>query len=196
MNPAAKYIITHSFWKHHYDVSAPNNTPLFHVENSSFTPGKPELTFHRGSNSRGEVVGVCKFRHFSSDCEVGLGDPARPGKMDWEYLHKKGFLERAFWFRMQMDDGSKRTFIWKRTHSLGNGHENHKLVEESSQTVMAVFSAGSIFSKTTGDLDIYVNPSSRFNMMVLITGIAVVERARRAKSSAAASAGGGGGGAC
>jgi hypothetical protein len=191
MNPAAKYIITHGFWRHNYEVSAPNNTHLFHIENSGFRPGKPDLTMYRGSDSNGEVVGVCKFRLFSSDCEIGLGDPARPGKMDWEYLHKKGFLERSYWFRMQMDDGTKKTFSWKRTHSLGNGHENHKLVEESSGTVMAVFSGGSIFSKTTGDLDIYVNPSSRFNLMVLITGIAVVERTRRAKNTAASSAGGG-----
>ncbi|KAJ5121096.1 uncharacterized protein N7515_009057 [Penicillium bovifimosum] len=194
MNPGAKYIITHSFWRHHYDVSAPNNTHLFHIENSAFTPGKPDLTLHRGSNSHGPVVAVCKFRHFSSDCEIGLADPTRPGKMEWGDLHKKGFLERSYSFRMRMDDGTDKTFIWKRTHSLGNGHENHKLVEESSQTVMAVFSAGSIFSKTAGDLDIYVNPSSLFNLMALITGIAVVEKTRRGKNTGASAGGGGGGG--
>ncbi|KAJ5177405.1 uncharacterized protein N7500_000104 [Penicillium coprophilum] len=193
MNPAAQYLITHSFWRHHYDVSTIDKTHLFHVANSSFTPGKPDLTFHRSSDSNGPVVGVCKFRHFSSDCEIGLGDPERPNKMDWEYLHKQGFTKRIYWFRMQLEDGTKQNFTWKRTHSLGTGWENHKLVEDTSQTVVAVFSSGGIFSKTTGYLDIYLPLGPQFYLMALISGIAVVEKVRRAKQSAQS---GGGGAAC
>lgn len=193
MNPAVQYLITHSFWRHDYDVSTPTKQHLYHINNSSFTPGKPDLTFHRSSDANGPIVGVCKFRHFSSDCEIGVGSPERPGKMNWEYLHKQGFTKRIYWFRMQMDDGSKKTFTWKRTHSLGSGYENHKLVEESSQTVVAVFSSGSVFSKTTGHLDIYWNLGSRFNLMALISGIALVEKVRRAKNSASASSSGGAG---
>lgn len=201
MNPTAKYIITHSFWRHHYDVSTPNKTHLFHVANSSLTPGKPDLTFHTSPDNNGPIAGVCKFRHFSSDSEIGLGNPSSPGSMEWEYLHKQGFTKRQFWFRMHMDDGRKQTFTWKRTHSLGSGYENYKLVEEGSNNVVAVFSSGSVFSKTTGSLDIYRNLGQRFYLMALISGITVVERARRAKASSAASAGGaggagGGGGGC
>ncbi|KAJ5782108.1 hypothetical protein N7457_003882 [Penicillium paradoxum] len=201
MNPAVQYLITHSFWRHDYDVSTPTKKRLFHVNNSSFTPGKPDLTLHRSSDSNGPIVGVCKFRHFSSDCEIGTGNPEQSGKMNWEYLHAQGFTKRIYWFRMQMDDGTKRKFTWKRTHSLGNGYKNHKLVEESSQTVVAVFSSGSICSKTTGHLDIYQNLGSRFNLLALISGITVLEKARRARNSAAASASGAsgaaaGGGGC
>ena len=197
MNSAGQYLITHSFWRHNYDVSTPNKTHLFHVANSSFTPGKPDLTFHRSPDSNGSIAGVCKFRHFSSDCEIGLGDPERPNRMDWEYLHKQGFTKRVYWFRMQLDDGTKKTFTWKRTHSLGSGSENHKLVEETSQTVVAVFSSGGIFSKTTGYLDVYSDLGPRFILMVIISGIAMIEKGRRARQSSAAagaSAGGGGGG--
>jgi hypothetical protein len=121
--------------------------------------------------------------------------------MDWEYLHKKGFTKRIYWFRMQLDDGTKQTFTWKRTHSLGSGSENHKLVEETSQTVVAVFSCGSISSKTTGYLDIYSNLGPRFSLMALISGIALIEKGRRtnqttALSGASAGGGGGGGGVC
>ncbi|KAJ5606863.1 hypothetical protein N7537_003482 [Penicillium hordei] len=198
MNPTAQYLITHSFWRHNYDVRTTNKTHLYHIANSSFTPGKPDLTFYRSPDSNGPIVGVCKFRHFSSDCEIGVGDPERPNKMNWEYLHKQGFTKRVYWFRMELDDGTKRTFTWKRTHSLGSGFENHKLVEETSQTVVAVFSSGGIFSKTTGYLDIYSNLGQRFYLMVLISGIALVEKIRRAKQSsagagAAGAAGGGGG---
>ncbi|KAJ5457211.1 hypothetical protein N7530_012485 [Penicillium desertorum] len=201
MNPAAQYLITHSFWRHNYDVSTTNKTRLFHVANSSFMPGKPDLTFHRSPDANGPIAGVCKFRHFSSDCEIGLGDPERPNRMDWEYLHKQGFMKRTYWFRMQLDDGTKQTFTWKRTHSLGSGSENHKLVEETSQTVVAVFSCGSISSKTTGYLDIYSNLGPRFSLMALISGIALIEKGRRtnqttALSGASAGGGGGGGGVC
>ncbi|CAG7934795.1 unnamed protein product [Penicillium nalgiovense] len=196
MDPVAQYLITHSFWRHNYDVSTTNKTHLFHVANSSFTPGKADLTFHRSPDSNGPIAGVCKFRHFSSDCEIGLGDSAQPNRMDWEYLHKQGFMKRIYWFRMQLDDGTKQTFTWKRTHSLGSGSENHKLVEETSQTVVAVFSSGGIFSKTTGYLDIYSNLGPRFSLMALISGIALIEKGRRARqaSGGAASGGGGGGG--
>lgn len=197
MNPAAQYLITHSFWHHHYDVSTINKTPLFHVANSAYTPGKPDLTFHRSTDSNGPIVGVCKFRHFSSDSEIGLGDPERPNKMDWGTLHKKGFMKHIYWFRIKLDNGTNQTFTWKRTHSLGSGHVNHKLVEDTSQTVVAVFSSGGIFSKTTGYLDIYPNLGPRFNLMALISGIALVEKVRRGKqSSAGAGAAGGGGSGC
>ncbi|KAJ5951715.1 uncharacterized protein N7479_010128 [Penicillium vulpinum] len=193
MNPATQYLITHSFWRHNYDVSTINKTHLFHVANSSLTPGKPDLTFYRSSDSNGPIVGICKFRHFSSDSEIGLGDPEWPNKMDWEYLHKQGFMKRTYWFRMQLEGGTKQTFTWKRTHSLGSGRDNHKLVEETSQTVVAVFSSGGIFSKTTGYLDIYLDLGPRFNLMALISGIALVEKVRRQNSAGGGGAGGGGG---
>ncbi|KAJ5269939.1 hypothetical protein N7505_005697 [Penicillium chrysogenum] len=191
MNPAAQYVITHSFWRHNYDVSTTNKTHLFHVATSSFTPGKPDLTFHRSPDSNGPIAGVCKFRHFSSDCEIGLADPERSNRMDWEYLHNKGFTKRTYWFRMQLDDGTKQTFTWKRTHSLGSGSENSKLVEETSQTVVAVFSSGGTFSKTTGYLDIYSSLGPRFSLMVLISAIALIEK--RASAGRGGGAGGGGG---
>jgi hypothetical protein len=194
MTTTAKYIVTHSFWRHNYDISTPNKTHLFHISNSSLTPGKPDLTFHTSTDSNGPIAGVCKFRHFSSDTEIGLGDPSSPGNMEWEYLHKSGFTKRQFWFRMHLDDGSKQTFTWKRTHSLGSGYENYKLVEESSKTVVAVFSSGSVLSKSSS-LEIYFDLGKKSNLMALLSVIAVVERARRAKTASAASAGGATGGA-
>ncbi|KAJ5876233.1 uncharacterized protein N7529_001817 [Penicillium soppii] len=195
MNVSAKYIVTHSFWRHNYDISTPSKNHLYHVSNSSLTPGKPDLTFHTSTDSNGPIAGVCKFRHFSSDAEIGLGNPSTPNKMEWGYLHKQGFTKRQFWFRMHLDDGSRQTFTWKRTHSLGSGYENYKLVEESNKTVVAVFSSGSVFSKTTGTLDIYFDYGRRFHLMTLISAITVVERARRSKAAASAGSTGGAAGA-
>ncbi|KAF7522956.1 hypothetical protein PCG10_006910 [Penicillium crustosum] len=203
MNPAAQYYITHNSKSENYDVSTTDKTHLYHIDNSTFTIGKPDLTFHHSPDSKGPVVGVCKFRHFSSDCEIGLADPERFNKMKWEYLHKEGFIfKRAYWFRMELDDGTKQSFTWKQTSSLGSGSGNHKLVKENGQTVVAVLSSGGIFSKKIdyGYLDIYSNLGPRFYLMALISGIAVVERIRRAKPNAAGGAAGGssagGGGIC
>ncbi|CAI7640317.1 unnamed protein product [Penicillium palitans] len=197
MNPAAQYHITHSSKREHYDVSTTDKTHLYHVDNSTFTIGKPDLTFHHSPDRRGPVVGVCKFRHFSSDCEIGLQNPERPNAMKWEYLHKEGFFRRRYWFRMELDDGTKHTFTWKQTRSHGKGSGTHKLVEEARQTVVAVLSSDGMFSKKIGygSLDIYSDLGPRFYLMTLMSGIAVVERIRRAKPNAAgAGAGGSGGG--
>ncbi|KAJ5927533.1 hypothetical protein N7516_009306 [Penicillium verrucosum] len=204
MNPVAQYLINHNSKSENYDVSTTNKTHLYHIDNSSFTIGKPDLTFHHSPDSNGPIVGMCKFRHFSSDCEIGLRNPERPKEMTWEYLHKEGFLfmKRAYWFRMELDDGKKQTFTWKQTRSHGSGSENHKLVEGTSQTVVAVISSDGMFSKKIdyGYLDIYSNLGPRFYLTALISGIAVVERIRRAKPSAAGGGAGGssgaGGGIC
>jgi hypothetical protein len=98
---------------------------------------------------------------------------------------------------LPVNDGVK-TFTWKRTHSLGRGSECYKLVEESSQAVVAVFSAGSLMRRN-GNLDIYAPFGEQFNMMVLVSGVALVEKSRRQRSNTAAggaSGGGGGGGGC
>ncbi|CAI7633346.1 unnamed protein product [Penicillium crustosum] len=189
MNPAAQYYITHNSKSENYDVSTTDKTHLYHIDNSTFTIGKPDLTFHHSPDSKGPVVGV--------------SDPERFNKMKWEYLHKEGFIfKRAYWFRMELDDGTKQSFTWKQTSSLGSGSGNHKLVKENGQTVVAVLSSGGIFSKKIdyGYLDIYSNLGPRFYLMALISGIAVVERIRRAKPNAAGGAAGGssagGGGIC
>jgi hypothetical protein len=38
-----------------------------------------------------------------------MGPLERSNRMDWEYLHNKGFTKRTYWFRMQLDDGTKQT---------------------------------------------------------------------------------------
>lgn len=57
----------------HYDVESRAGEPLFYADVSLLTPGKPDLTLHRGP-----VVAVCRLARLSSAAAVGLGDPARP----------------------------------------------------------------------------------------------------------------------
>lgn len=190
-----QYHIDHSVWRHDYEITGSH---AFHVDNSTLRPGKPDLTFHAGPDTSAPVAGVCKFRHFSSDTEIGLGDPDMPG-ISWGRMSREGLRKVKYTFCMDFGDRQRR-FIWKKTSSHGGSHSgNLKLVEEPSGNVLAVFSAGGSFSKKTGQLDVYANYGERFSLMVLITGIALREKLRRASnnaavaggSSGAASAGGG-----
>jgi hypothetical protein len=190
---SAQYHITHSVWRHDYKISGSHT---FHVDNSAIRPGKPDLTFHAGPDTNAPVAGACKFRHFSSDTEIGLGD-GRSG-ISWERMSRESLRKVQYAFRMDLKDRPHR-FTWKKTSSLGGSHSgNLKLVEDSGK-VVAVFSAGGSFSMKTGQLDVYANYGERFSLMVLITGIALREKLRRtnnAASSAGAGAGAGAGGGC
>lgn len=192
---SAQYHITHSVWRHDYQVSGSH---VFHVDNSSLRPGKPDLTFHAGLDINAPVAGVCMFRHFSSDTEIGLGDPSQPG-IKWERMYRESLWKVQYAFRWNLVDRQQHCFTWKKTSSLGGSHSgNLKLVDESSGYVVAVLSSGGSFSKTTGQLDIYPDYGEQFSIMVLISGIALREKLRREHKAAGAGAGSAGaaGGGC
>lgn len=191
--PGSQYQITRSFWGGRYSI-AQGGTHLYHVDNSHLTPGKPDLTFHAGADTSSPVVGVCKYGHFSSNTEIGLGDPAHPHSMKWERMSRQGTLNIRYSFRMAFGDRSPETFIWKNTRSHGSGITgNLKLVRETSQDVIAIFSASNGFTRKAGTLEIAAAYGNEFQFMVLITAIALCES--RQRRQAAAAGGGGGGGA-
>lgn len=196
--PTTQYTITRGVFRSSYDVTS-NGQPLYHVDNSHWTPGKPDLTFHTGPTTNGPIAGVSKYRHFSSDTEIGLGDPSQPHTMEWFCLNRDGLMSVRYSIRMNMassgGDRQLRTFTWKKTHALGR-HGGLKLVDESDR-VLAVLGSGGSFS-STGLLDIYAQYGERFQLLVLVSGLALREklaRARNARAGAGAGAGGGGGGA-
>lgn len=193
---SSRFRITHSMWHHDYDV---RGSQVYHVDNSSWSPGKPDLTFHAGSNTSAPVAGICKFKHFSSDTEIGLRDSKQPDGMSWVRLNRQGFFKVQYNLRMDVGDHQPHIFTWKSTRSRGiDTSDNLKLVDEQTRQVVAVFSSGSAFSSKPSQLDIHVNYGDRFQLLVLVTGLAVHENSRRARAAAAGSAGAaaGAGGGC
>jgi hypothetical protein len=179
------------------------------VDNSHWNPGKPDLTFHTGANTTGPIAGVSKYRHFSSDTEIGLGDPSQPHAIEWFRLNRDSIMSGRYSIRITLgtttgsnsnQQSQPRTFTWKRTRSLSKHSGGLKLVDESDR-VVAVFGSGGSFSSTTGQMDIYVPYGERFQLLVLVSGLALREKLARARNAAAAGAGagagagGGGGGA-
>lgn len=173
-------------WRHDYEVTGSQS---FHVDNSTFRPGKPDLTFHAGPDDTARVAAICKFRNFSGDTDIGLADPKQVDGMTWVCMSRQSLIKTQYGFRMDIGDHQPHAFIWKSTHSMGSGWSgNLKLVDESTQEVVAVFSTSSSLTKRkTGSLDLYVNYGERFQLLVLTTGLAVREKLRRASQGSSTS---------
>jgi hypothetical protein len=192
--PQVSYAITHTIWKHSYQVSTVDSHPLFYVENSHWTPGKPTLSFHE-INENGPIRAVARLAKMSQSIDCGIGDPSNPTTIAYETMTNIGFMKICYMFRVDRGHGPEM-FSWKKTRSHGTGFaNNYKMVSETTQKVIAVFSSATnpFSASKAGRIDIYVNYGERFNLMTLITGIALHEKQRRARAAAAGAGGGGGG---
>jgi hypothetical protein len=198
--PIAHYTIARGVFRSSYDITS-NGQPIYHVDNSHWTPGKPDLTFHAGANTTGPIAGVSKYRHFSSDTEIGLGDPSQPHAIEWFRLNRDSIMSGRYSIRITLgtttgsnnnnqQQQQSRTFTWKKTRSLSRHSGGLKLVDESDRVVAVFASEGSL----SGQMDIYVQYGERFQLIVLVSGLALREKLARARKAAAASAGAGAGG--
>lgn len=169
------------------------------MDNSRWTPGKLDLAFHVGTNTNSPIANVTKYRHFSSDTEIGLGNPSQPHAIEWFCLNRDSIMSVRYSIRMSAgtagaSDQQPRTFTWKRTHSLSSSRSGGlKLVDESDR-VVAVLSSERHFSTTSAQMDVFAQYGDRFQLLVLVSGLALREKLVRARKAAAAGAGGGGGG--
>lgn len=194
-NKPSFFKICHTKWKNNYKVHSADETQLLFADNSSFTPGKPDLTFHSGSDDKGPVVAVSKFVHFSRSIRIGLGDPANPNGMKWEELSCPNIL-RSSKYRMEITipDGyggfCRRSFVWK----CPTFKTDYDLVDEETGESIAHFDNSFFSLSKDGKLYIYKSYGQAFELMVITANIALIERRRRANSAAAAGGGGGGGG--
>ncbi|KAL2808935.1 hypothetical protein BJX63DRAFT_13653 [Aspergillus granulosus] len=197
------YHIYHTPIRYDYRVSDADKKHLYFVYNSHLTPGKADITVHTGEDKHAPVAGVCKFIHLSRHCKVGLGDPERAGSMVWEDLHCQNISMTKYRFEMSIPSANggyeRRSFLWKRTQSVGvNGDSpsffslrNFKLVDELNGQNVAVFTSTSFKSpRKNGKLQVAAEYGPGFDMMALITLLAIYERIRRRT----AGNGGGGGG--
>lgn len=171
-----QYMIEES-WGPHYSavtIDADGSQHQFFIENFPHDSQKPDLTLHH-ADVDGPIVGLTKFRRFSSNSDVRLEKDH-----DWIHVAKKGLVSPSFTFQMPIH-GERRTLAWKKTRSLGKcrtPHGNIKLVDENSQEVLAVFSRDG-FAFVPGCLDIYGNYGDSFEHISLLTGLAVREQQRR-----------------
>ncbi|KAB8227438.1 uncharacterized protein BDW43DRAFT_304600 [Aspergillus alliaceus] len=180
---------------HDYTVLSTDKTPLFYIDNSSFTPKKPDLTFHAGNDKNAPVVGVSKFLHFSRHMKLGLGDPQNINTVEWEDLVSQNLKHNKYRWQMTVrgvSGAERRAFMWKRTHSVAVegssasiwSSRNFKLVDEQTEQIVAIFTSSAFKSvKKSGKLQISSNYGQEFDLMVLITVLSLYEKQRRRENS-------------
>ncbi|OAT13720.1 hypothetical protein BDBG_08868 [Blastomyces gilchristii SLH14081] len=138
--------------------------PVYHVQNSYFTPGTPDMTLHAGPDQSGPILGCCKFVLFSTCTKIGLGISEED--TIWEDLAWVSKDHSRYRYEIDLDmnigDGDiagptslsaarsgahRRAFLWKPTHSVGVEESmpskfspsNYKLVDEETGEVVAAF---------------------------------------------------------
>ncbi|GFF42823.1 hypothetical protein IFM46972_07001 [Aspergillus udagawae] len=204
-SPCRLYHIYNTLFRHDYNVHNANKEQLYHVHNSTWTPKKPDLSVHAGTSAEAPVLAVCKFLHFSRHLVVGLGNPETPNSVDWEDLVSLSHLHARYRFQMSLNSEygvERRAFIWKSTHSVGIGDtnpskfswRNYKLVDEATDRLVAVFTSSIWGCKKSGKLEIYANYGENFDLMVIITALALYEKQRRRDNRSSSGGGGGAGG--
>lgn len=182
--PFCQYHITHTPWRHNYDVKTPDGQQLYHAFNAQWAIGKPALKLYAGSDDNGLVVGAVTNLQFSSKCEVCLGDPSQED-IAWQVMRNTGVTSIQYVSQIDLGDGTVVRFTWKEKQSKGISGivrgETYEMVNNETEEVLAVFSAGSSFTmkKKTAHFDIYANYGKDFNLMALLTILAVREKQRR-----------------
>ncbi|KAJ5109709.1 hypothetical protein N7532_002354 [Penicillium argentinense] len=185
------YKINPTFWKRNYEISGTH--PIF-VENSTMTPGKPDLTFHAG-DSHGPVLGVARYRHFSSDIEIGLSDhpSSNPGpSMRWQSLHRDGLSQSRYRFTTDMGNGRLESFTWRATHPISLTRDGSmELLHDSTHTVAATFSSKYSMRHTEQSLKVYPGLGGDIPLLALVTALTLYEKMRRRKAATSAATGAG-----
>ncbi|EGE06271.1 hypothetical protein TEQG_05275 [Trichophyton equinum CBS 127.97] len=146
-SPSSRIFHIYNSFPVHYKISDPQKRPLYHVDNSYFTPGTPDLSLYRGEDKKGHLAAVCKFVLFSTCSKIGL--MPKPQKsyhdrlnndvfeighvstsaedMTWEDLTRESRDHSTYRFEMELlvqsmrrgPELGRRAFVWKRTHSMG-----------------------------------------------------------------------------
>ena len=191
----------------HDDAS---NAPLYFVNNSFWTRNTADVTLHAGSDRTGPILGVAKYTPFSSDMKVGLGDPNAADisglYVTWEDVTKESKIKHSSykWSMTLPGTYERRSFTWKRTHHFGLENEgrtakwavtNFKLIDDQTREIVANFANNGIKQwKKMGKFVVRAEYGQEWELMVLLTVLAIIEKARRRERARRSGKGGGGGG--
>lgn len=189
-------------------VDASTRQPVYYVDNSSFTPGKPDVTLCRGVDKTDPVVGTARWSHmYSKHLNVSLGDQTSTEVASGSRHHPE-------WkWSVTGADGQRHTFAWSRLHGQdamdagGNkvSSKNFKLVylADATQTgngdVLATFASNRLKSwSKLGKVIVSVDGAGKgwgtdWEVLVLLSVLGLVEMSRRRSRSRRGNAGGGGG---
>ena len=177
-----------------------NGRDLIFAKTSSFTPGKPDLTFYAGGAEAGPMVASCKTHHWSGD-EMALGDAAHPQASE-RLRDDTSFTHGRFDFEADVA-GARRAFAWERTRAPEDGvHGFKRLLSlnfvlrdlQLNQDVAVYLIRGHKSWGKHGELRFKVPVPKELEMWSVVSLLTILLKARRRQNAQAGAAGGGGGG--
>jgi hypothetical protein len=190
-----------------YRITTPDNQPVYYINNSSFTPGTPDVTMHAGAEKTGPILGVCKWGHmYSKTVKVGLGDPGNMGGNDmvWEELVRTSGTLTQSEFKVAMTpqhSHERRTFVWKRAtkEELGDEdaakwtYQNLRLLDEvTGETVGSFANNGTKSWSKKGKIRVVSGVYGEdWEKMMVLCCLALIEKGRRRRRAQRSSAHGG-----
>lgn len=181
-------------FKLNYEIVPDGEEPLYKIKNCPYPGAAPDLALHDGPDLTAPILAMCHMPKFSRHFKIGFGDPAGPEPVIWEDFikPKKSSCERrisvvfsSLGSISETGDGERQEFIWKHTRHVGvpgkNLHahslRNRKLVDERGE-VIAIWTYDTTIG-VAGWLQINVDRGRDFDVMVMITALAICERIRR-----------------
>jgi hypothetical protein len=165
-------------------ILSPNSgNGLFYLTNSWFTPRKPHLILHAGSDKLGPVVGVARLAHTGPNT-IGIGDPEKDiNSMVWEKLSRTSKWTRAtYQFGCMFGEEGRKSFIWQRVRSNPfDDQGNLELFEDGKpDVILATFESVGVFKwKKRGRMLILEGYGDAWELMVLLTGLSLIQLSRR-----------------
>ncbi|KAF7903519.1 uncharacterized protein EAF01_006568 [Botrytis porri] len=164
------------------------STPFMSIAVHSGLSGEPSIVL----SSPTAVMGTAELHTFSSKVELVIGNTSST-------LHSSGYISPVYDFTYTFDDGRQESFQWKRSSGaavagLGGRSKGYKLVRVSDGEVLAAWTHPASLSidkmAKVGLLDSMraLSWGERWEVTLVLSAIALIEKERRARHSAAAAA--------
>lgn len=168
--------------------------PLYKVKNHSLPGNRPDLALHSGPDLTTPILASCYMPKFSRHCKIGFGDPTSGESIIWEdfFKPKKSSCERNISVSFSSGDivsetgkGEREQLTWKRTNHVhvpgkkfhAATKRNRKLIDERGELV-AIFTHD-LKIGVEGWLQINVDRGRDYDVLVMITVLAIIEKIRR-----------------
>jgi hypothetical protein len=175
-------------------ASGTTNPTLFYAIVRNFSPSKPNIVLYDGADKNSPIAGVSKIGPLYISNKIGLGDPSieiGPDRIEWEELRRlKKWTHEKYGFEYGEKDERKK-YEWRRIHGSWkalDGKPNLVLVEEgaakivkgadlaSEDFVLARYVVGpGMIPKPKGKFEIRQGRDERWEAMVLLTGLTIIE---------------------
>lgn len=193
--------------------SADDPHPMHYISMHNGFSSKPTIVLHSGSSESSPVLGYADLSSWSSSTDLVLGDtspsfaiPSHTGGGDGVQTHvkleKEGFVSLVYWFMYKVPStGQTEKFEWRRSSgnevkALRGKSHGMKLVRLSTGEVVAAWTLPNTVHTKKGKMSFMARDraalGTEFELAVVLSILALIEKGRRRASGAAAGGGGGG----